>query len=142
MNIREVNISYGPERAIECATIRSAEGAVNFLRTVAPDNSREHVLALFLDGGNKPIAYSVVASGTATECSIHPREIFQRAIAVGARSLIMAHNHPSQEVVPSKDDMSITMRIKECGVLLGIKLLDHIVFSDKRHFSFKEAGEL
>jgi DNA repair protein RadC len=142
MNIREVHISYGTERAIDCETIRSAEKAAKFMRTVAPDNSREHVIALYLDGANKPIAYSLIATGSATECTVHAREIFQRAIAVGARFLILAHNHPSQEITPSKEDYMFTMRIKECGDLLGIRLLDHIVFSDSKHYSYQEEGKV
>lgn len=142
MEIREVYVSYGVERTIECSTIRSALGAANFFRKITPDNSREHVIALYLDASHKPISYSLVATGSATECTVHPREIFQRAVLVGAKAIIMAHNHPSQSVDPSKSDHDITRRIRDAGELLDIKLLDHIVFSDSKHFSFLEKGFL
>lgn len=142
MEIREVYVSYGTERTIKCSIIRSATGAADFFRKITPDNSREHVIALYLDGSHRPVSYSLVATGSATECTIHPREIFQRAVLVGAKAVIMGHNHPSQSVEPSKSDYDITRRIRDAGELLDIKLLDHIVFSDSKHYSFSEKGFL
>lgn len=132
---REVNISYSRKR--KTPNMGSPEGVVRWLRSVAPNNSQEHVIALYLDAAHQPIGFSVVSTGIQNSCPVHPREIFQRAIALGAHSLILAHNHPSGDCSPSKDDDQITKQIGEAGKVLGIKLLDHIIISDDSHYSFQ-----
>lgn len=139
--IREVAPKYlGPRRRLDL--IRDASEAASFFRSVLRDNAREHVLALFLDGGNKPIAYSIVHIGTANSSCVHPREVFQCAILAGACSLILGHNHPSETLKISSADRAVTQNIHESGKLLGIKLLDHVVFTSEEHWSFADQGEL
>lgn len=142
MEIREVNVTYGATRKIDCERVKCARDAASFLRGVAPDNSREHVIALYLDGSHRPIAYSIISTGSATESVVHPREVFQRAVLVGAKSLIMAHNHPSQDLTPSGEDRDATRKILKAGQIIGIKLLDHIIFNDFEIYSFQEGGEI
>lgn len=142
IQIREVQIQYGRKRKGSYDSVKGPSSAVSFLRKVAPNNSQEHVIALYLDAANQPIGYSIVSTGLASSCPIHPREIFQRAIGLGAHSLILSHNHPSGRVEPSEEDRKVTKQIKEAGRVLGIKLLDHVVFSDSGFYSFQEAGEL
>lgn len=139
--IREVAPKYlGPRRRLDL--IRDAAGAASFFRSVLCDNAREHVLAVFLDGEHRPIAYSIVHIGTANSSCVHPREVFQCAILAGACSLILGHNHPSETLKISSADRAVTQNIYESGKLLGIKLLDHVVFSSEKHWSFAERGEL
>ena len=76
--------------------------------------------------------------GTATASLIHPREIFQPAIAVGAVALIVSHNHPSGDPRPSAEDHAITKRLVEAGHLLGIQLLDHVVCGTGGFYSTRE----
>lgn len=142
IQIREVQIQYGRKRKGSYDSVKGPSSAVNFLRKVAPNNSQEHVIALYLDPAHQPIGYSIVSTGLASSCPIHPREIFQRAIGLGAHSLILSHNHPSGRVDPSEEDRQVTKQIKEAGKVLGIRLLDHIVFSDSGFYSFQESGEL
>jgi len=73
---------------------------------------------------------------------VHPREVFAQAIKVHAAALILAHNHPSGDIAPSNEDINITTRLKECGKLLGIDLLDHIIIGDGKYVSLKERGVL
>ena len=141
IQIREVQIQYGRKRKGAYDSVKGPSSAVDFLRKVAPNNSQEHVIALYLDAAHQPIGYSIVSTGLASSCPIHPREIFQRAIGLGAHSLILSHNHPSGQVQPSAEDRQVTKQIKEAGNVLGIKLLDHIVFSDSSFYSFQESGE-
>lgn len=140
--IREVNVQYGKKRVVKYSTITSAASATIFLRKVAPNNSQEHVIALYLDGAHTPIGYSVVSTGLASSCPIHPREVFQRAVLLGACALILAHNHPSDNCDPSEEDKKVTKQIQEAGKTLGIKVLDHIVFSDSSFYSFQENGRM
>lgn len=140
MNIREVNVQYG--RASEYAPFTTANGVVNFLRSIAPNNSQEHVIALYLDGKHSPIGYSVVHTGLANACPVHPREVFQRAVLLGACAVILAHNHPSGSAERSREDDKTTKEIAAAGRVLGIRLLDHVIFTDSEHYSYEATGKL
>jgi DNA repair protein RadC len=129
VTIREVAIRYvGSRRRID-SKITGPEEAARYLRARVPDDAREHFVAIYLDGRHRPIADSVVSIGTATASLVHPREVFQPAIALGAVALIVAHNHPSGDVDPSGDDLAVTRRLVDAGRLLGVTLLDHIIWS-------------
>lgn len=138
--LREVNINYGKREEIK--TFNGPEDVVEFLRKIAPNNSQEHVIAIYLDGSHAPIGYSVVTTGSANCAPVHPREVFQRAVMLGACAIILAHNHPSGSIRKSREDDQVTARIGEAGVILGIKLLDHVIFTDSEHFSYNESGDL
>ena len=73
---------------------------------------------------------------------VHPREVFADVIAERASAVIVAHNHPNGNLKPSKEDMIVTLRIKEAANILGISLLDHIIFNNKGYYSFIENNEL
>lgn len=139
--VREINIRYcGPRR--KAVQITSASDAGEFLSGVQKDNSREHFMALFLDGAHQIISYATLSTGTANSTQVHPRELFQAAILSGSISLIVAHNHPSGSLSPSEEDRQITKRLVSAGDLLGIRVLDHLILSDAGYFSFKEMGQL
>lgn len=75
--------------------------------------------------------------GSLTSSLVHPREVFKGVLINNAASVIFFHNHPSGDPAPSTDDIEITKRLKHAGDILGIKILDHIIFGDsQRHFSF------
>ena len=80
---------------------------------------------------------------TAIDTTENPREVFQRAVLVGAIALVIAHNHPSGDATPSQEDLSITKRMRQCAEILGIKLLDHFIVTDSSHRSLStENAEL
>lgn len=137
MKVREILVKYKtPKKAPDA--IHQPSEAVPFLRSILPDNSREHFLALYLDGKHAPISYAVLSTGTANSSQISPREIFQRACIMGAVSLIIAHNHPSNSTEPSSDDLKVTETIKKAGNILNIRLLDHIIITDNSFLSLQE----
>lgn len=104
---------------------------------------REHLVALYLSAKNRPVGYHVVSVGTLTASLVHPREVFKGAILCNAHALIIAHNHPSGDPTPSREDQEVTKRIKEAGRILGIDLLDHVVIGHNgRYTSFHERGLL
>ena len=139
--IREVSVNYrGPRRAT--AFIGKARDAADFIRRVLPDNAREHFVTLYLDAGHKVAAFAVTATGTANSCPVHPREVFQGAVLTGATAILVGHNHPSGDPLPSTCDREITAKLKDAGTLLGIKLLDHVVLGDEGFYSFAEQGEI
>ncbi len=103
---------------------------------------QEYFLSVYLNGAHTIISHSIVSIGLINQTLVHPREVFCDAIKLRATSIIVAHNHPSGYVDPSIEDITSTKRIKEASEILGIPLLDHIIFSTKGYYSFKEHGEL
>lgn len=77
--------------------------------------------------------------GTVNASFVNPREIFIRLLLVGASAFVVSHNHPSGDYTPSKEDIHITRRLKECADMMGITLLDHIIIGDG-YSSLKESG--
>jgi len=138
--IREVQVNYVSSQTPSFKITGPAD-AVSFLRGVLPDNSREHFVAVYLDGSHHVASYSVLSTGTANSAYIHPREIFQRAVLSGAVSIIAAHNHPSGNTKPSTEDLNVTDRIKKVGELLGIPVLDSLIITNNSAYSIvtKEA---
>jgi DNA repair protein RadC len=127
--IREVAIRYVGARRRVSEKISSPAQAAAYLRRRIHDDAREHFVALYLDGRHRAIADAIVSIGTATASLVHPREVFQPAIAVGACALLIGHNHPSGDPTPSAEDLEVTRRLAEAGRLLGVALLDHVVWS-------------
>jgi DNA repair protein RadC len=84
---------------------------------------------LYLDGRHRPIAYSLLSIGTATASLVHPREVYQPAVLLGAVAILALHNHPSNDPRPSTEDRDLTQRLAEAGRTIGIELLDHIVWT-------------
>lgn len=84
----------------------------------------------------------MISQGTVNASVVSPREIFIEAVKYHAVSLVLVHNHPSGDPSPSREDISLTKRVKEAGELLGIRLLDHIIIGDNSYISLKERGIL
>lgn len=103
---------------------------------------QEQFIAIALDGGNRILSTYVTTRGLVNRTLVHPRETFAPALRLNATSVIVAHNHPSGLLEPSAEDISSTARLTEAGGILGIKVLDHLIFSTKDFFSMKEHGLL
>ena len=106
------------------------------------DRQKEHFFVILLDTRQKVKLIDVASVGTLNASLVHPREVFARAIINSAASIIIAHNHPSGACEPSDADESITAKLVRAGELLGIELLDHIIFSEKDYYSFKANGRI
>jgi DNA repair protein RadC len=106
------------------------------------DRKQEHFICISVNGANEVIQVRVITIGLVNQSQVHPREVFADVIAERATSVIVAHNHPSGNVKPSQEDINITKRLKEAAKILGIHLLDHIIFSRNGHYSLMEHGEL
>ncbi len=100
----------------------------------------ETVYALFLDSKNKVIGFSMISSGGMNQCLIDPRIVFSQALLSGAIGVIISHNHPSGSLEPSAPDKSITKKLIECGKILEIRLLDHIIYTTESYYSFADEG--
>ena len=104
------------------------------------DRCQEHFLAVTLNGAHEVIRVRVTSVGLVNRTLVHPREVFAGAIADRAAAVIVAHNHPSGNAEPSNEDRVVTETLIEAGDLLGIRVIDHVVFTRHEHISFIEHG--
>lgn len=106
------------------------------------DRKQEHFLCASINGANEILNIRVVSIGLIDRSPVHPREVFADALSDRAAAVIVAHNHPSGGVEPSQGDIQITAQLKASGEVVGIELLDHIIFNRTGYFSFLENGIL
>jgi len=103
--------------------------------------TKEYFITLHLDGKNRIICIDEVSVGSLNQSIVHPREVFKTALLSSAAAIVLIHNHPSGDPLPSREDREITRRLKEGGDLLGVRVLDHIIVGDT-YMSFVEQGLL
>lgn len=126
--------SYIPQRYV----IANPWDIHEFYREEMRYLKKEHFRAVFLDTKNQIIGDETISIGTLNSSLVHPREVFKTAIKKSCCRIILMHNHPSGDTNPSEEDMMITKRLIECGMLLGIEVIDHLIIGDGGYFSFKE----
>ncbi|OHD14622.1 MAG: hypothetical protein A2Z96_01025 [Spirochaetes bacterium GWB1_48_6] len=121
--------------------IRLPQDAYTILRRYA-DRPQEHFLCLSLNGAHEVLRTRLLTIGLLNRTLIHPREVFAGPIKDRSAGVIVAHSHPSGNLDPSREDRDITRRIWEAGQILGIPLLDHLIFTQTSFYSFQESGLL
>jgi DNA repair protein RadC len=123
----------------ESAQLSSPCSVADYIRaTGIASEEQEHLITLVLDTKNQIRGYYTVVIGLADQAVAHVREVFRYAIIQNASSIILSHNHPSQNVEPSFDDVRLTASMKDAAKIIDIKLLDHIIVSETSYFSFRE----
>lgn len=110
----------------------------DYLKLRFIDHEREHFGVIFLNNQNQIIATEILFSGTLNHVEVHPRVIARKALLHNAHALLLAHNHPSGEVLPSQSDKAVTKKIVNCMNMLDIQVLDHIIISPEKHYSFAQ----
>ena len=123
----------------EGITFDKPSDIVPILRHYA-NRKQEHFLCVSLSGANEIINIRVVTIGLVDRSHVHPREVFADVLVDRASAVILAHNHPSGLLEPSDEDIAVTKQITEAGQIMGIPVLDHIIFNQKDYFSFIEKG--
>ena len=118
--------------------IKTAEDAVKLVKPKLKDKKKEYFLILSLDSRNTLIKISEISIGSLNANLVHPREVFKEAIQSLANSVILIHNHPSGDAIPSKDDIEITKQLMGAGEIIGISILDHIVIGNQDYKSMKD----
>ena len=127
----------------ERASVGNPGSVVAFLRAIGlHEEEQECLLVLILDTRNNIRGYQEVTRGLLDQSLGHPREIFRFAVINNAKSIIMAHNHPSGSVAPSSADIQLTENIAEAGGIIGIRLTDHVIIGEEGYYSFVENGML
>lgn len=120
----------------------SPEATRRFLSQRLRGLRREVFAVLFLDSQHRLIAFEELFQGTLDSCSVHPRQVVERALTLNAAALILAHNHPSGVAEPSAADRHITERLRQALDLVEVRVLDHFVVGEGRAASFAERGWL
>lgn len=137
--IREVALAYKGRAHAISLPIDNADSAAIFLKKLIGGETREHFVAVYTDTRICPIGFQIVSIGSANSSLVHPREVFQPAVHLGACGILVGHNHPSGNSKPSVEDRKITSRLVSAGLLLGIRLIDHVVIGDPDFYSFCSA---
>ena len=104
------------------------------------DRKQEHFLSITVNGANEVLNVRVVSIGLVDRTPVHPREVFADVVADRASGIIVAHNHPAGSLEPSPADLETTRQLRQAGEIMGIQLLDHIIFNRSSYFSFLESG--
>jgi DNA repair protein RadC len=123
---------------------RSSEDVWRFSQSIFNDldADKEHFVLLALNNKNRVNGYKVISTGTLTASLIRPGDVYRAALHLAAAAVVFVHNHPSGDPAPSVEDQDITRRLKECGEMLGIRVLDHIILGADRYYSFSDKGLL
>ena len=122
--------------------INTADDAFRRLRPRIGGMQQEIFWTLALDAKHRLLATRPVALGSATSVEVHPREVFQIAVREAAAAIVVAHNHPSGDPEPSREDERLTARLEQAGQILGIPLLDHLIIAGRGFVSLAARGLL
>ena len=142
--VGEVELSYKPKFK-NLHKIVSSEDAYKYLLPTYKEGTicyKEYFKVLFLNQANQVLGYTLISEGGITETSVDVRVILQAALLTNSMALVLAHNHPSGNLRPSRQDMEITKQVKEAAKLIRITVVDHLILTDAGYYSFSDEGQL
>nr|AFD03204.1 DNA repair protein RadC [uncultured bacterium W4-21b] len=140
--VSELTRRYLREELIGKAYVREPRAVVKYLKSTLRDRKTEVFKVLFLDKSNRIIDERDLFEGTIDEAIVHPREVVKTALELYAAGLILVHNHPSGRIQPSPEDYDITRKLQSACDVVNIRVLDHIIVGDNKHYSFSSHGIL
>ncbi|MED4455956.1 JAB domain-containing protein [Metabacillus fastidiosus] len=132
--VKESSVLYKKRR------ITSLEDAYKLLKEFLVESDRERFIVVGLDTKNQPTAINICHVGSLNASVVHPREVMKAAILSNAASILVGHNHPSQDPTPSREDIEVTKRLVEAEKIIGIDVLYHLIVWEERFVSLKEKG--
>lgn len=121
---------------------RTAAMIYDYYKDTLASKKQEYFYGVYLDNQKRILKEKLLFIGTINYSTIHPREIFKEACLISASSIICIHNHPSGNVLPSKMDIMVTEQLVETGKIIGIPVIDHIIISNKKYYSFFENHDI
>ncbi|EKN20885.1 MULTISPECIES: JAB domain-containing protein [Bacteroidales] len=142
--VGEVELSYKPKFK-KLHKVASSEDAYRYLLPTYREGTicyKEYFKVLFLNQANQVLGYTLISEGGITETSVDVRIILQAALLTNSVALVLAHNHPSGSMKPSRQDMEITKQVKEAARLMRITVIDHLILTDEGYYSFSDEGQL
>jgi len=122
--------------------VSSPQAGYSLVKDFLENLDREALVVVALNSQNEPNNLSIASLGTLDSSPVHPREILKTAVISNASSILVAHNHPGNSMLPSPADQDATQRIGDACRTMGIDLLDHIIVGEGQYYSFKEHGLL
>ena len=122
--------------------LTSSELVFKYYKEKLGMKKQEYFYAVYLDNSKKIIEDKLLFIGTINYSLVHPREVFKEAYLNGASAIICVHNHPSGNVIPSKQDYDVTNNLISVGKVLGIKIVDHVIISSNNYYSFLENNDI
>lgn len=134
---RDVSESY-PEIPNPLTKITCPQDLFEQFKFLFHNEVKEKFVVFWLNSQNKVIGFEVISEGNLDSSIVHPREVFRGAIVATCRNIIIAHNHPSGNLEPSNEDISITKKLVESGKIIEINVFDHIIFTNEGFTSFVE----
>jgi DNA repair protein RadC len=137
LEVREIEYAY-----YKRPKINGMDDVVQVVKPMIADPNKEFFMALYLNTKNGVLKQEVVSIGSLGANIVHPREIFKTACMISASSIIVAHNHPSGDPSPSREDIELTKNLSEAGKMIGIEMLDHVIIGYDKNYGFKESGIL
>lgn len=129
-------------KSLNNVKITNASIVFDYYRNIFINKKQEYFYSIYLDSNKVVISEKLLFIGTLDYSLVHPREVFKEAISVSASSIICIHNHPSGNVIPSKNDFEITRRLIEIGDMLGIRVIDHVIIGIDKYYSFLENSDI
>ena len=120
--------------------VRSAAGAAAVLAECFADHDREEFVVAFLDTANTLTGLHVGSVGGLAASIVEPRQVFKAAVLANAAAVLLAHNHPSGNPEPSREDVAITRQLVEAGKVMGVPVRDHLILTNHGHTSLAERG--
>lgn len=139
-------LELGKRRQLEIALkkpkITSSKAVFNIMQPLIGDLEHEEFWVLFLNNSNKVLAKSQMSKGGLTATLVDIRVLFKQALEMASVAIIICHNHPSGKITPSNADNELTKKIKTAGLTLDIRLLDHLIITEKCYFSFADENQL
>jgi DNA repair protein RadC len=140
--VRAAALLMTRQQLSERPVLANWQGLLDYCRATLAEEKIEEFHLLFLDGRNALLAHERQQTGTVNHAPVYPREVAKRALELGARAIIMVHNHPSGDPTPSRDDIAITKAVAAALEKLDILLHDHVVVGRKGHASLRSLGLL
>jgi DNA repair protein RadC len=140
--IKEFMVRYLEQELEYTETISSPNDIAKFIQSHIGANPRENLMVLCLDDAKKLVYHECVIEGTVDRAPFYPREIMKAALIYNATSLILVHNHPSGDPIPSENDHIITKKLEEISSAFDISLLDHLIVTPRKSFSIKTGALL
>ncbi|MFI4954454.1 MAG: DNA repair protein RadC [Gammaproteobacteria bacterium] len=140
--VKELGKRYAQESLVREDAVSHIAATKQYLHAKLHDYGHEVFACLFLDNRHRLIKFIELFHGTINQAVVHPREVVKQSLHYNAVAVIIAHNHPSGEVLPSAADLALTKQLKEALQLVEIKLLDHIIVGGNKTFSCAEMGYL
>src|SRR6185295_3054394 len=139
MELGRRTLAHAPSARIQ---LRAPRDAAAYLLPRFGSRPVEQFGLVLLDTKHRVMRTTVLAIGSLNVTAVQPREVFREAAVGGAAAIVVFHNHPSGDPVPSPDDVELTRRLAAAGIVMGIEVVDHVILGDVRYCSFKEMGRL